>query len=48
MDKTSKKKQGVLMIVGGAPAIVGAGYRLLSEEQVQKRQQVFELALSVF
>lgn len=39
MDKTNKKKQGVLMIVGGALAIVGAGYGLL----FQSLQKAFEL-----
>ncbi|MGG1155078.1 hypothetical protein ABE237_15950 [Brevibacillus formosus] len=46
MDKTNKKKQGILMIIGGTLAIVGAGYGLLSEEQVQKLQKAFELVLS--
>ncbi|WP_186380469.1 hypothetical protein [Brevibacillus brevis] len=44
MDKTNKKKQGVLMIVGGALAIVGAGYGLL----VQSLQKAFELILTAF
>ncbi|WP_409174349.1 hypothetical protein [Brevibacillus fortis] len=35
MDKTYKKKQGVLMIVGGALAIVGAGYGLLTDGESQ-------------
>lgn len=48
MDKTNKKKQGVLMIVGGVLAIVGAGYGLLSDEQVQVIQQAFELLLAAF
>ncbi|MED1803007.1 hypothetical protein [Brevibacillus porteri] len=38
MDKTNKKKQGVLMIVGGALAIVGAGYGLLTDEQAKAIQ----------
>ncbi|WP_199927670.1 hypothetical protein [Brevibacillus brevis] len=48
MDKASKKKQGVLMIAGGLLAIIGAGYGLLSEEQVQAIQQAFELILTAF
>ncbi|WP_261376128.1 hypothetical protein [Brevibacillus brevis] len=46
--KTNKKKQGVLMDVGGTLAIVGAGYGLLSDKQVQALQQVFELLLAAF
>ncbi|MGG4444572.1 hypothetical protein [Brevibacillus fortis] len=48
MDKANKKKQGVLMIVGGALAIVGAGYGLLTDEQVQSLQKAFELILIAF
>ncbi|CAI8833918.1 hypothetical protein EMIT07CA2_270001 [Brevibacillus sp. IT-7CA2] len=48
MDKINKKKQGVLMSVGGALAIVGAGYGLLSDEQVQSLKKAFELILTVF
>ncbi|MGG4452350.1 hypothetical protein [Brevibacillus porteri] len=48
MDNTNKKKQGVLMIVGGALAILGAGYGLLSDEQVQALQRAFELLLAAF
>ncbi|WP_185746398.1 hypothetical protein [Brevibacillus sp. AG162] len=42
MDKTNKKKQGVLMIVGGVLAIAGAGYGLLSDEQTKAIQQAIE------
>lgn len=48
MDNTNKKKQGILMIVGGVLAIAGAGYGLLSDEQVQAIQQAFELLLAAF
>lgn len=48
LDKANKKKQGVLMIVGGVLAIAGAGYGLLSDEQVQALQKAFELILTVF
>ncbi|WP_199928332.1 hypothetical protein [Brevibacillus brevis] len=48
MDKANKKKQGVLMIVGGVLAIAGAGYGLLSEEQIQSLQKAFELILTAF
>lgn len=48
MDNTNKKKQGVLMIVGGALAIVGAGYGLLTEEQAKAIQQAFEILLVAF
>ena len=48
MENTNKKKQGVLMIVGGALAIVGAWYGLLSDEQTQAIQQALELLLAAF
>ncbi|WP_157966794.1 hypothetical protein [Brevibacillus sp. Leaf182] len=48
MDKANKKKQGVLMIVGGALAIVGAGYGLLTDEQTQAIQQALEILLAAF
>lgn len=48
MDKTNKKKQGILMIVGGILAIAGAGYGLMSDEQVQALQQAFELIIGAF
>ncbi|MED1802271.1 hypothetical protein [Brevibacillus porteri] len=48
MDKTNKKKQGVLMLVGGVLAIIGAGYGFLSDEQVQAIQKAFELLLAAF
>ncbi|NRR21356.1 MULTISPECIES: hypothetical protein [Brevibacillus] len=48
MDKTNKKKQGVLMIVGGALAIVGAGYGLLTDEQAKALHQAFEILLAAF
>ncbi|WP_157128200.1 hypothetical protein [Brevibacillus parabrevis] len=48
MDKINKKKQKVLMIAGQVLAIVGAGYGLLSDEQVQAIQQAFEILLAAF
>jgi hypothetical protein len=48
LDKANKKKQGVLMIVGGVLAIAGAGYGLLSDEQANAIQQALELLLSAF
>ncbi|EJL30265.1 hypothetical protein PMI05_01214 [Brevibacillus sp. BC25] len=36
------------MSVGGSLAIVGAGYGLLSDEQVQSLQKAFELILTAF
>ncbi|MDC0763481.1 hypothetical protein POF51_22405 [Brevibacillus sp. AG] len=48
MDNANKKKQGVLMIVGGVLAIAGAGYGLLSNEQVQAIQQALEILLAAF
>lgn len=36
------------MIVGGVLAIAGAGYGLLSDEQVQALQQAFELIIGAF
>lgn len=48
LDKPNKKKQGVLMIVAGVLAIAGAGYGLLSDEQVQALQQAFELIIGAF
>ncbi|WP_157696771.1 hypothetical protein [Brevibacillus formosus] len=50
MDKTNKKKQGILMIIGGALAIVGAGagYGLLTDEQAKAIQQALEILLAAF
>ncbi|WP_429845444.1 hypothetical protein [Brevibacillus sp. FIR094] len=48
MDKANKKKQGVLMIVGGALAIAGAGYGVLTDEQAKAIQQAFEILLAAF
>lgn len=48
LDNANKKKQGVLMIVGGVLAIAGAGYGLLSNEQVQAIQQALEILLAAF
>ncbi|UED76113.1 hypothetical protein [Brevibacillus sp. DP1.3A] len=48
MDQTNKKKQGILMIVGGVLAIVGAGYGLLTDEQTHAIQQALEILLAAF
>ncbi|MBY0088202.1 hypothetical protein HP567_012745 [Brevibacillus sp. M2.1A] len=48
MDKTNKKKQGILMIIGGTLAIVGAGYGLLTDEQAKAIQQALEVILAAF